>query len=775
MDDAAICEHLKQIFPQIEPRVIERTVEEAKTNEGVDILTHCIEVVLARQEQGTWFGDNNNDLQGNDDVVVVKSIRKETSRKGKTRDIPLVCVKEVGFSDLSDYDSPDSDSRTPESEIDENEDDKGIRLVNEGKYLEGNTTIMSEFKDENLDNHISNLRVPPLITAANPAHQQVAGKASLSKFEYPLIIPGGTLGHYATATTNLPPGATSNRQPATTNRQFFNHQFITSANPQFSPIPINHQPITTLNPSATPNQSALATSNHPSARTPGPQPSTIKPNSPKLVSDANSHLDIICQMYPKVNVDFIKNLSQQGYDINGIVNMLIDRPDMQNSGSSSKEPAPTNDLVPTKEIDYFTEFSQMATHPFYTRQCETLLRNEFQRVSVNDIRQALSMCNHHYAPARKLIEEALLNTNPNQRGKSPQITMYQSVNVVQKSHSPSTSPTTPNATTKNKFTICRLLANKRPQMRIMENFCSELQLEIDFVKKQTMLNEEKKNAIYAAQLNKQQYEDEGELIECGCCFGEFPFEEIVQCSDGHLFCKECLHGYAKEIIFGSAMASAKLSCMQEDCDRTYPYNQLEKCLTKDEIDKYQCRLQEDCLAKAEIPNLHQCAFCEFAAIISEQQKVFTCLNPKCMKESCIECKEEWKDHFGKKCNEIEKKSQTNLRLSYEERMTMAKVRKCAKCSLTFTKLDGCNKMTCRCGTSQCYVCRKSPIDYVHFCRHPRDPGRKCQKCGACSLWTDSTEDDELAIRQLQEEASEAKRKLVEEIQQHSSKKQKVGI
>ena len=323
---------------------------------------------------------------------------------------------------------------------------------------------------------------------------------------------------------------------------------------------------------------------------------------------------------------------------------------------------------------------------------------------------------------------------------------------------------TPTSAQKKKFTISRLLSSRRHRHKNMGEICPELQLERNFVKKQAMLKEEKKNAVYAAHLNKQQYMDEGELIDCGCCFGEFPFEEIVQCSDGHLFCSECLNGYAKEIIFGSAMASAKLVCLEEDCDQTFPYNQLEKCLTKDEIEKYQGRLQEDCLAKADIPNLCQCPFCEFAAIIPEHQKVFTCMNPKCLKESCVECQEEWKDHFGKKCNEIEKKSQTNLRLSYEERMTMAKVRKCQKCPLT-----------CRCGTTQCYVCRKSAIDYSHFCRHPRDPGQKCNKCAACSLWTDPTEDDELAVKQLEEEARAAKRKLMEEIEQSARKKQKVQV
>lgn len=141
---------------------------------------------------------------------------------------------------------------------------------------------------------------------------------------------------------------------------------------------------------------------------------------------------------------------------------------------------------------------------------------------------------------------------------------------------------------------------------------------------------------------------------------------------------------------------------------------------------------------------------------NEHDKVFRCL--KCGAETCRHCEADWKDHFGLRCEEVESTDATVARRKIEEEMTKAMKRTCYKCGTGFTKSEGCNKMTCRCGALMCYICRQpiipgkkdanGHVGYDHFCQHPRNPGQGCSNCKKCSLWSDADEDDALRVRRV---------------------------
>lgn len=164
-----------------------------------------------------------------------------------------------------------------------------------------------------------------------------------------------------------------------------------------------------------------------------------------------------------------------------------------------------------------------------------------------------------------------------------------------------------------------------------------------------------------------------------------------------------------------------------------------------------------------------------------RMKKFTCANIQCQRTSCITCQKPWRDPHV--CHEP---LLLDLRATVEAARTAAVKRTCPRCGLSFVKSSGCNKLTCTCGYSMCYLCRKAlgpplrrahhrrqeninPLDgggadpaldqedeeehegYRHFCEHFRvNPGARCTACNKCELYQD--EDEEAVARRAGERA-----------------------
>lgn len=176
-------------------------------------------------------------------------------------------------------------------------------------------------------------------------------------------------------------------------------------------------------------------------------------------------------------------------------------------------------------------------------------------------------------------------------------------------------------------------------------------------------------------------------------------------------------------------------------------------------------------------------------------KRFTCSNPSCQRVSCITCQKPWRDPHV--CHEP---LLLDLRATVEAARTAAVKRTCPRCGLSFVKSSGCNKLTCVCGYSMCYLCRKAlgpriqpararrgfdrprprdldaydgpgednpfedepepeseddefeePEGYKHFCEHFRiNPGSHCTECSKCDLY--QAEDEEAVARRAGEKA-----------------------
>ncbi|XP_072385345.1 uncharacterized protein [Diabrotica undecimpunctata] len=196
---------------------------------------------------------------------------------------------------------------------------------------------------------------------------------------------------------------------------------------------------------------------------------------------------------------------------------------------------------------------------------------------------------------------------------------------------------------------------------------------------------------------------------CQCCFDEelIP-EEIYFCMKDCPFCKECVK---KGVEVGVGRGDTKFPCMA-DCDSEFSLQTLQMVLPNKLFERLAQKIASEEIRKANVEGLEVCPFCDFATILPDEDKIFKCENPECLKESCRQCKHE--SHVPKRCNEIEYDEDVQRRTYIENKMTEALTRTCVNCKKSFVKSNGCNKMTCVCGAKMCYLCGQAVNDYSHF-------------------------------------------------------------
>lgn len=463
--------------------------------------------------------------------------------------------------------------------------------------------------------------------------------------------------------------------------------------------------------------------------------------------------------FPDVKREYVEELIRikNCYDLNVLCNFLLENPDYpKKEGRVVLNPnsslLASQDETKVPKVDYF-DFSKLA--PLDQRcfiQAADLLMADFKMLSSQDIKWALHELKGHYAITRKAFSDAIKKwqelspENSGKRKRRKEMNQFSYIDFKFEQGDVKIE--------KRMF----FLENKRRHFRSYDrhSLLPPVQLEQEFYEQKIKEMAEHADFLLALQMNEEQYQKDGQMIECRCCYGEFAFEELTQCADGHLFCKECLIKYAQEAVFGSG--KSELSCMEGSCTCSFPTSELEKVLPETILCKYYERKAEEEVAAACADELVRCPFCNFPALLDNDVKRFSCPNPRCRKETCRKCQGLWKEHMNLTCEQLAEKDDIKYRTSIEEKMTAARIRKCHKCGTGLIKSEGCNRMSCRCGAQMCYLCRASINGYDHFCQHPRSPGAPCQECAKCSLWTDPTEDDEKIIQEIQKEAEEEQKK-----------------
>ncbi|XP_054574156.1 E3 ubiquitin-protein ligase RNF216 isoform X4 [Eptesicus fuscus] len=337
--------------------------------------------------------------------------------------------------------------------------------------------------------------------------------------------------------------------------------------------------------------------------------------------------------FPDVATGYIEEIIhlKNYYDLNVLCNFLLENPDYPKREdrviiNPSSSLLASQDEIKLPKVDFF-DYSKLA--PLDQRcfiQAADLLMADFKMLSSQDIKWALHELKGHYAITRKAFSDAIKKwqelspETSGKRKKRKEMNQYSYIDFKFEQGDIKIE--------KRMF----FLENKRRHCRIYDRRALHpaVQQEQEFYEQKVKEMAEHEDFLLALQMNEEQYQKDGQLIECRCCYGEFPFEELTQCADAHLFCKECLIRYAQEAVFGSG--KSELSCMEGSCTCSFPTSELEKVLPPTILCKYYERKAEEEVTAAYADELVRCPSCSFPALLDSDVKRFSCPNPRCRKE-----------------------------------------------------------------------------------------------------------------------------------------------
>ena len=248
-------------------------------------------------------------------------------------------------------------------------------------------------------------------------------------------------------------------------------------------------------------------------------------------------------------------------------------------------------------------------------------------------------------------------------------------------------------------------------------------------------------------------------FDCSCCCDDKLIEEFGQCTEGHLICKTCIKKHAENTIYQNL--SCKIRCI--DC-HSKCYGIFDEEILKDILEPRVLGEYRNLKKIEEIKdlcfddiNIKLCQHCGSGADIGEvEQTLLVCM--ECFKDTCLKCNQI--DHPGKECYSLGNVVQSK-RQEIEDKMTEALIVKCNKCNTSIFKNEGCNKVTCVCGTHNCYMCKQiitKAVGYSHFCREHNCKKNNGASCNMCHLWEQNTK--KRILNAVKDDYSDDTKKLI---------------
>ncbi|PWW73996.1 hypothetical protein C7212DRAFT_299441 [Tuber magnatum] len=181
-----------------------------------------------------------------------------------------------------------------------------------------------------------------------------------------------------------------------------------------------------------------------------------------------------------------------------------------------------------------------------------------------------------------------------------------------------------------RFSFANLFRGARsvlpPEPTVTATGCKELDDELFALGKPARDRQVDEDLRMAKLLNEAEHAASSEIVECECCFGDYPWTEIASCSDGHFFCHQCLLRSVQEGLYGQGrnllgeVCSVRcLSCSASPpCAAFVPHELLLAILPLDVLHSLEDKTAAESLERSGL-DLARCPFCAYAEVIALEE------------------------------------------------------------------------------------------------------------------------------------------------------------
>ncbi|KAK4699853.1 hypothetical protein P7C70_g6400, partial [Phenoliferia sp. Uapishka_3] len=301
-----------------------------------------------------------------------------------------------------------------------------------------------------------------------------------------------------------------------------------------------------------------------------PSPRARRPHSPSPFLNAEDRaLTAIIAIVPDVLPSYVLDLLRSeefGGNADLVVNALWsgkEYPKIEVEGKGKKRGKPEEESEKEKRKDYLDIKWRKVPDVLYKQKAVEQLYNDYDLLPANYIKGIFKSNQFLYAPSYIALRAAV------KAGEAE--------------------------------TISKRRVDKKLKDGEEDVLCPELEVEKNWLRNKILKEREEKKV--AKRIKRQEEIDgaAGLLLECGCCFTEYIFEVLVQCDDGHLFCKECAVNNADTQI---GLRQYKLPCMSGDgCDAEFTLQEAQRFLPATSIAALQKIKQEKEIDEAGLAGL----------------------------------------------------------------------------------------------------------------------------------------------------------------------------